>query len=157
MPNKKYVVTLTDDEQEQLKDLVSTGRTAAYRIKHANVLLKADANGDSWSDEQIASAFECSVRTVENIRKRFVVQGLQCALERKKREKPPVDPILDGDGEARLTALACSSPPEGRSNWTLQLLADRCVELKIADSISPQTVMRTLQKTNSSHTVRRAG
>lgn len=157
MPNKKYVVTLTDEEQEQLKDLANTGRTAAYRIKHANVLLKADTNGDSWNDEQIADAFGCSVRTVENIRKRFVLQGLESALERKKREKPPVDPILDGEGEARLTALACSSPPEGRSNWTLQLLADRCVELKLADSISPQTVMRTLQKTNSSRTVRRAG
>lgn len=155
--NKKYVVTLEDQEREELQEIVSVGKTQAYRIKHANILLKSDANGDSWTDEDIAAAFGCSTRTVENVRQRFVLQGMAAAIERKKREKPPTAPVLDGAGEARLTALACSAPPDGRSRWTLQLLADRCVELNIVESISPQTVMRTLKKMNSNHIAKRAG
>jgi len=151
------VVTLTDKERDQLQELVSTGKTQAYRIKHANILLKSDANGDAWTDEDVAAAFGCSTRTVENVRQRFVLQGLEAAIERKKREKPPTDPILDGAGEARLIALACSTPPDGYSRWTLKLLADRCVELNITDAISPQTVMRTLKKMNSNRIVKRAG
>jgi len=157
MANKKYIVTLTSDERELLRELVDTGKTQAYRIKHANILLKADREQEAWNDLQIAQAFGCHQNTVANVRLRFVLQGLETALERQQRKTPPVEPILDGAGEARLTQLACSTPPEGRADWTLELLADQCVVLKIADSISPQTVMRTLKKTNSSRTVKRAG
>lgn len=153
---KKYIVTLTDEECQQLRSLIDTGKTQAYRIKHANVLLKADGR-EGWTDQRIAEAFGCSVRTVENIRQRFVTQGLEAALDRKKRETPPTEPILDGAKQARLTALACSEPPEGRSRWTLQLLADELIRLEIVESISDETVRRSLKKTSFSHTARRAG
>ncbi len=150
MPNRKYIVRLRCDERKQLQDLVSKGRTQAYRIRHAHILLKADAEGPGWGDEAIAEAFSCHRRTVEGLRKRLVIQGLDAALERKKRERPPIEPILDGEREARLIALACSQPPKGRSRWTLELLADKLVELHIVESISYRTVQRALKKTNSS-------
>ena len=146
--DKKYIVRLTDEERKQLRALVSKGRVQAYKIKHANILLKADAEGPGWIDEAIAEAFGCHKGTVEGIRKRFVLQGLEAALDRKKRERPPRERILDGAKEARLIALACTQPPEGRSRWTLELLADKLVELKVVESISYQTVRRTLKKTN---------
>lgn len=146
--NKKYVVRLTSDERKELEDLVRKGQTQAYRIKHAHVLLKADAGGPVWIDEAIAEAFCCHIRTVEGIRKRFVLQGLEAGLERKKRATPPRERILDGEKEARLIALSCSQPPQGRSRWTLELLADKMVELKVVDHISYQTVRRTLKKTS---------
>ena len=146
--NKKYVVRLTSDERKELEDLVRKGQTQAYRIKHAHVLLKADAGGPVWIDEAIAEAFCCHIRTVEGIRKRFVLQGLEAALERKKRATPPRERILDGEKEARLIALSCSQPPQGRSRWTLELLADKMVELNVVDHISYQTVRRTLKKTS---------
>jgi len=146
--SKKYIVRLTSDERKRLKVLVSKGRTQAYKIKHAHILLKADADGPAWTDEAIAEAFSCHKRTVEGIRKRFVLQGLEAALERKKRATPPRERILDGEKEARLIALSCSQPPQGRSRWTLELLADKMVELNIVDHISYQTVRRTLKKTS---------
>ena len=145
---KKYIVRLTDEERQQLGDLVGKGQAQAYKIRHAHILLKADAEGPCWTDQAIADAFSCHRGTVEGIRKRFVEQGLQGALERKKREKPPREKILDGEGEARLIALSCSQPPEGRSRWTLELLADKLVELNVVASISYRTVDRTLKKTN---------
>ena len=150
MPNRKYIVRLSFDERQDLQDLVSKGRTQAYRIRHAHILMKADADGPCWGDDAIGQAFSCHRRTVESIRKRFVLQGLDAALERKKRERPPIEPILDGEKEARLIALACSQPPKGRSRWTLELLADKLVELSIVESISYRTVQRALKKTNSS-------
>ena len=147
---KKYIVRLTPAEREQLQDLITKGRTQAYRIRHAHILLKADAGGPAWLDRNITEAFSCCRATVEGIRKRFVLEGLDAALERKKRAKPPREKILDGEKEARLIALACSEPPEGRSRWTLELLADELVALNIVESISYQTVKRTLKKTNSS-------
>jgi len=146
--NKKYVVRLTSDEHKELEDLVRKGQTQAYKIKHAHVLLKADAGGPVWTDEAIAEAFCCHFRTVEGIRKRFVLQGLEAGLERKKRATPPRERILDGEKEARLIALSCSQPPQGRSRWTLELLADKMVELNVVDHISYQTVRRTLKKTS---------
>jgi len=145
---KKYIVRLTEEERHQLGDLVGKGQAPAYKIRHAHILLKADAAGPCWTDQAIADAFSCHRGTVEGIRKRFVEQGVQGALERKKREKPPREKILDGDGEARLIALSCSQPPEGRSRWTLELLADKLVELNVVESISYRTVDRTLKKTN---------
>jgi len=154
---RKYVVRLRSEEREALEILVKKGKTQAYRIKHANILLAVDADGPDWSDEEAAEAFGCHVNTVANMRQRFVEQGLEAALERKRQKSPSRERILDGEKEARLITLACSAPPEGRSKWTLQLLADKLVALKIVESISDQTVRRTLKKTNSSLTCVSAG
>ena len=143
---------MTPQERKQLEDLVSKGKTQAYRIRHAHILLKADADGPAWLDRQITEAFSCNRSTVEGIRKRFVMEGLDSALERKKRAKPPTERILDGAKEARLIALACSEPPAGRSRWTLHLLADELVALNIVEKISYRTVQRALKKTNLSLT-----
>jgi len=145
---KKYIVSLMEEERSLLKDLISKGKASAYKIKHANVLLKVDINGSNWTDVEAAKAFMCTPVTVYNIRQRFVEQGLDAALERKKRESPPIKKILEGEKEARLIQIACSKAPAGHANWTLRLLAHKLIELEIVDSISPATVMRTLKKTN---------
>jgi hypothetical protein len=145
---KRYVVRLSQEECESLTELVSKGTAPAYKIKHAHILLKADANGPNWTDERIADAFGCHLGTVGLVRKRLVEGGLEAALERKQREFPPRERILDGKGEARLIALACSTPPDGRERWTLELLADRMVQLRVVEDISYETVRRTLKKTS---------
>jgi transposase len=147
---KKYLVELTSEERRQLEGLVKKGRVAGYKIRHAQMLLKADQGkqGSGWRDKQIAQAFGAHLTTVERLRKRFVEQGLDAALERNKRQNYTCK--LDGDAEARLITIACGEPPEGRNEWTLRLLADRLVELSVVDSISHMTVSRTLKKTNSS-------
>jgi hypothetical protein len=145
---KKYIVRLTSEERRHLQAMVRKGKLAAYRIKHANILLAADVEGPGWPDARIAEAFSCHPRSVENVRRRFVLEGLAAALERKKQARPSRQRKLDGDGEAQLIALACSKPPEGRDRWTLQLLADALVRLEVVDSICDQTVRRTLKKTN---------
>jgi transposase len=148
---KKYIVTLRDDERAELTELARCGKAAAYKITHARILLKADASegGPAWQDQEIADALDVGTATIERLRRRFVEQGLEAALSRKKQlnRKPPV---LDGAAEARLVALACSAPPEGRVCWTLRLLADRLVELEVVPAVSYETVRRTLQKTRSS-------
>jgi transposase len=149
---KKYVVALSSGERQRLERSVGSGAGAAYRIRHAHIVLKADVRGPGWTDERIAEAFGCHVRTVENVRRRCVVDGLDAALERKKQEHPSRSRKLDGAGEARLVAVACSTPREGRDRWTLQLLADELVRLNVVDSIGVQTVRRTLKKTNCSLT-----
>jgi len=146
--NKRYVVRLTVEERRQLEALVKKGKGAAYRIKHANILLAVDADGPGAGDEVAAKTLSCHVNTVGNVRQRFVEHGLEAALNRKRQERPSRERILDGRGEARLIALACSQPPAGRGRWTLRLLADRLVELQVVPSISEQTVRRTLKKTN---------
>ena len=148
--NKTYIVRLTGPEREQLKRMVDAGKAAAYRIKHANILRKIDADGPKWTDEQAAEAFGCHANTVRNIRRRFVEGGLSSALERKKQQSPSRARKLDGRAEARLIALRCGDPPEGFSRWTLHLLADKLVELKVVDSISHETVRQTLKKTSLS-------
>ena len=145
--NKKYIVRLTADEREFLGAFISKGKRAAYKIKHANILLKTDADGPAWSDEAISEAFSVSIGTVRNVRQRFVERGLSGALERKKQSRPSRERILDGEKEARRLAIACSKAPEGCTRWTLQLLADEMVRLNIVESISYQTVRRTLKKT----------
>ena len=149
---KKYKVTLTAEERQQLHDLVNTGKAAAKKLAHARILLKADAapGGPAWLDPRIADALEVSVATVERVRQRFVEQGLDAALSRKPRERPARQPKLDGRGEARLIALACSAPPQGRKEWTMKLLADRLVELEVVDTISDETVRRVIKKSSSS-------
>jgi len=149
---KKYIVRLSSEEREVLESLVRKGKTQAYRIKHANILLAVDADGSNWSDEEAAEAFGCHMNTVSNVRQRLVEEGLEAAVGRKKQKSPSRERILDGEKEAKLIALACSEPPEGRSKWTLQLLADKLVTLEVVDSICDQTVRRTLKKTNSSLT-----
>lgn len=155
--NKKYIVRLTEKERRELRAMVKKGRVAAYKIRHANILLKADADGPGWTDVRIAEAFGCHPRTVENVRRRIVMQGLDAAIARKKQDRPSRERKLDGDGEARLVTIACSEAPDGRDRWTLQLMADELVRLRVVDTISDQTVRRTLKKTRSSRTARSAG
>ena len=149
---KKYKVTLTADERRYLKELIAAGKAAAQKLAHARILLKADAapDGPAWTDDRIADAVEISTDTVARVRQRFVEDSLEAALTRKKPARPPVPPKLDGRAEARLITLAYSSPPDGRARWTMQLLADRLVELEVVDAVSDETVRRTLQKTRSS-------
>ena len=148
---KKYRVELTDEEQRELKSLVSKGRAAAYKQTHGRILLLSDENqaGGAMQDQDIAGVLKVGIATVERVRRRCVDEGLEAALGRReqlnRRQKK-----LDGSGEAHLIALACSQPPEGRASWTLQLMADQLVELEIVDSISTETVRRTLKKTKSS-------
>ena len=149
---KKYKVTLTADERQSPHDLVAAGKAAAQKPAHARILLKADAapDGPAWTDARIAEAVEVNRTTVERVRQRFVEQGLEAALVRKKQDRPSRERKLDGAGEARLVTLACSEPPRGRAAWTLRLLADRLIELQVVDTISTETVRQVLKKTNSS-------
>jgi transposase len=148
MGTRKYIVTLTSEERKRLAWLVSKGQDKAYRIKHANVLLAVDENGPNLSSQEAARAFSCHLNTVSNLCQRFVEQGLEAALERKKRPSPPTPRKLDGRGEAQLIALACRQPPDGSSRWALRLLADELVQLGVVESISHETVRQTLKKTN---------
>ena len=150
--NKKYIVRLTAKEQEELENLVKKGKTQAYRMKHANILLAIDVDGPNWSDRQAAKAYKCHENTARNVRRRFVEQGLEAALERKEQQVLSRKRIIDGENEARLISIACSSPPKGCAKWTMQMLADELVILNIVDSVSGQTVWRTLKKTNLSLT-----
>ncbi len=147
---KKYIVRLEPEERERLEKLVGSGKAAAYRIRHANILLASDQSGQGagLKDEQIAKTLGVSVRSVEYLRQRFVEEGLEAALDRKKQIRPSMEVKLDGHKEAKLVAMCCSKPPEGRRRWTLRLLADRLVELEVVESVSHETVRRTLQKTN---------
>jgi transposase len=145
---KKYIVRLTSEERERLNGLVSKGRASARKIGRARVLLTVDADGPNWTDQQAADAFGMRANTVADIRERFVEEGLDRALERKKPDEPPRRRKLDGAGEARLIAMACGEAPEGRARWTLRLLAGQLVELAIVDGISHETVRRTLKKTS---------
>ena len=151
MPKKLYVVTLTAAERSYLQALIAKGKAAAQKRLHAQILLKADAgpHGDGWKDEQILKAFDVGRRTVERVRQRLVEEGLEAALTRKSQQNRMARKI-DGAAEAHLIATACSKPPEGRTRWTLKLLADRLVQLEMVDTVSPETVRRTLKKTKSS-------
>lgn len=148
--NKKYVVGLTSEERTTLQRLVSVGKAAARKILHARILLQADQgrDGPAWTDGQIAEALTVHPRTIAGVRQRLVEQGLQAAVNRKKQQRPSRRPKLDGKAEAHLIALRCGEPPEGRTRWTLHLLADRLVELKVVDSVSYETVRRALKKTS---------
>ncbi len=144
---KQYIVRLTEAERETLRSMVKKGRDAAYKIRHANVLLAVDADGPAFKDKQAAEAYGCHPATVAQIRRRFAERGLDGALHRKKQERPSRQRRLDGEAEAVLLAQACSPPPEGATCWTLKLLAERLVELEVVESVSDQTVRRTLKKT----------
>ena len=151
MPLPKYMVRLTDEERTGLTDLIRTGKRAASVLIHARILLKADvgSDGSGWDDGRIAEALACGASTVYRVRQAFVERGLEAALQRKKPTGRQYRK-LDGAQEARLIALACGAPPEGRSRWTMRLLADRLVELEVVDTIGPECVRTTLKKTRSS-------
>ncbi len=149
--NKKYRVRLTDEERNHLEKLVRKGKAHARKLLYARILLKADEDGPAWTDERIAEALEVSIATVARERRRYCEEGLEVALLPKKPARPRRR-VLDGRAEAHLIALACSNPPEGRDHWPLRLLADRMVELGYVESLSYETVRRTLKKTASSLT-----
>jgi hypothetical protein len=145
--SKKYVVRLTDVERQVLLEVVGKFKGTSQKVRRAQVLLKADADGPDWTDARIADAFGCRTQSVENIRERFVTRGFELALNGLPRLKPPRQKLLDGEQEAKVIALRLGSPPPGFSNWTLRLLAERVVALEIVESISYETVRRTLKKT----------
>ncbi len=144
---KKYIVELTDDERSSLREVVKKLKGTSQKVKRANILLKADACGPGWTDARIAEACDCRTKTVENIRQRFVESGFDVVLNGKKRDSPPTAKLLDGEQEAKIIAMRLGTPPKGYGKWTLRLLARKVVELEIIDSVSYQTVRRTLKKT----------
>lgn len=148
MPKVRYHVRLSDEERKTLLKMVSMGSASAKSIMHANVLLAADENaeGTKKSETEIAELFHVHPQTVHTIRQQYSEHGLQVALGRKKRSTPPVEPKLTGEVEAKIIALSCSTPPPGRSKWTLRLLADKAVELQYIESISHVAVGRLLKK-----------
>jgi transposase len=159
VPVKKYVVRLGAEEREQLNALIRKGKSSAQRLMKARILLKADVSedGEGWSDNEIVKALETSLTTVYRTRQQLVEEGLEAVLSRKKPSRTSVLPIFDGEKEAKLIALACSKPPEGRSRWTLRMLENKVVELDIVERASDSTIGRVLKKLNSSRTSKRNG
>ena len=145
--NKKYIVRLTAREREVCRETLRKLNGGSENVRRAQILLKADADGPAWTDQQIADAFSCRTKTVENIRQRCVLDGFEQALERKRRESPPVPKLLNGEQEAHLIALRLGPPPKGYAHWSLRLLTRRVVELGVVESISRETIRRTLKKT----------
>lgn len=145
----RYKVTLTQEERGQLESLTRSGKAAAAKFVHARALLLCDAgaHGDPWTVADVAAALGVTARTIEHLKQRFVEEGIESALERRPRITTP-KVTFDGEFDARLTALACSPAPSGRARWTLRLLAQKAVELKLTPSVSPMTVQRALKKTN---------
>ncbi len=148
--NKKYIIRLSADERQMLGKLARSGKAAARKITRARVLLKADTgeDGPGWTDQRIAEAFDVGVRMIEKVRCRCVEEGPEAAAFGRVWSDRPGQRKLDGAGEARLVTIACSAPPTGRARWTMQLLADELVALQVTDSISDETVRRTLKKTS---------
>ena len=144
---KMYVVRLTDQERDELQSVVKKLKGTGQKVRRAQILLKADADGPNWTDERIAEAFSCRTRTIEMIRQRLVERGFEETLHRLERAQPPVEKLLTGEQEARVIAMRLGPPPKGYANWTLRLLARKVVELAIVDSVSYETVRRTLKKT----------
>lgn len=143
---KKYIVRLTDAERAELAQVIKKLKGTAQKVRRAQILLKADADGPNWTDARIAEAFSCRTKTVENVRQRLCERGFREALDGARRAEPPVPKMLDGKQEAELIALRLGTPPPGYANWTLRLLARRVVELGIAPAISHETVRRALKK-----------
>ena len=143
---KKYIVRLTADECDALEDVIKKLQGGHEKVRRAQILLKADADGPAWCDSRIAEAFGCRRQTVEVLRQRFVESGFQETLDRKKRVDPPTEKLLDEEQEAKIIAKRLGPPPKGYANWTLRLLARKVVELRIVDTVSYETVRRTLKK-----------
>ncbi len=149
----RYKVTLTAEERARLTELTRNGKTASAKFIHARALLLCDAGeyGDPWKVADVAAALGVTARTIEHLKQRVVEEGLDATLVRKASRKPR-EPSFDGEFDARLTALACSQAPDGYRRWTVRLLANKLVELKIVESVSAMTVQRSLKKTNCSLT-----
>ncbi len=154
MGYKKYIVELSAGERNRLRDVISKGKASAKAILKARIVLKADqgADGEGWTDERICEALETNITMVARTRAKLVNEGLDAVLARKKRARPPIEPIFDGEAQAQLIALACSKPPPGYARWTIRLLADKVVEMNIVDHAHFNTVGRALKKTISSPT-----
>lgn len=144
---KKYIVRLSKQERNTLREVVKKLKGGSQKVRRAQILLKADADGPAWNDARIAEALGCRRQTVEMLRQRLVECGFQETLDGKKRANPPTEKLLDGEQEAKIIATRLGPPPKGYANWTLRLLARKVVELKIVDAISYETVRRTLKKT----------
>jgi len=144
---KKYIVRLSDLERETCREVIGKLKGTSQKVRRAQILLKADAEGPGWTDRQIAEAFGCRTKTVEDIRQRLVERGFEQTLQRKKSQTAAAQKLLDGSQEAKVIAMRLGSPPKGYANWTLRLLARKVVELKIVSSISHETVRQTLKKT----------
>ena len=144
---KKYIVRLTDQERKALHEVIKKLKGSSQKVKRAQILLKVDADGPCWTDDRIAEAFGCRRQTVENIRQRCVECGFQQTLEGKKPDKPPTEKLLNGEQEAKIIATRLGPPPQGYANWTLRLLARKVVELEIVETVSYETIRRTLKKT----------
>ncbi len=140
---KKYIVRLTDDERSQLHEVLKKLKGSSQKVRRAQVLLKADADGPNWTDQRIAEAFDCRVQTVEKIRRRLVEEGLVETLNGAKRERPPTEKLLNGEQEAKVIAMRLGQPPRGYGSWTLRLLTREVVEMEIVDSISHETIRRS--------------
>jgi hypothetical protein len=144
---KRYIVRLAEAERQTLHEVIKKLKGTGQKVRRAQVLLKADADGPAWSDARIAEAFSCRRQSVERIRQRCVESGFQETLDGKKRATPAIEKLLDGQQEAKVIALRLGPPPTGYANWSLRLLARRVVALEIVESISYETVRRTLKKT----------
>jgi len=145
--HKKYIVRLSDEERGICQQIIKHLKGSSQKFRRAQILLKADADGPGWSDVKIAEAVDCRVQTIENVRKRLVTEGFDLALNGQTRQEPPTLPKLDGEAEAQLIAMRLGKPPVGYGHWTLQLLADELVALEVVESISHETVRKTLKKT----------
>ena len=144
---KKYIVKLSTAERKALEEVVKKFKGSSQKVRRAQILLKADANGPAWTDTRIAEAYGCRCQTVENVRQRLVECGFQQTLDGNQRETPPTEKLLDGEQEAKIIAMRMGPPPKGHADWTLRLLSRKIVELEIVESISHETVRRTLKKT----------
>lgn len=143
---KKYLVRLTAEERSELQEVVKKLKGTSQKVKRAQILLKADVDGPNWTDQRIAEAFDCRPQTVESIRQRLVERGFPETLQGAKPQVPRNRKLLTGDQEARVIAMRLGPPPKGYANWTLRLLSRKLVELEIVDSISHESVRRTLKK-----------
>lgn len=144
---KKYIVRLTEEERKVLLEVVKKLKGSSQKVRRAQILLKADADGPAWTDQQIAEAYGCRRQTVENVRQRLVTEGFEATLNGKQRAAPARTPVFDGKQEAQVIALRLGRPPKGFANWSLRLLAEKVVELRIVGAVSHETVRRTLKKT----------
>ncbi len=143
---KKYIVRLSEDERRQLREVIKKLKGSSQKVRRAQILLKADIEGANWTDERIAEAFDCRTKTVENIRQRLVEKGFEYTLNGAPRLNPPTSKLLDGEQEAHIIAMRLGPPPKGFANWSLRLLSRKVVELGIVDSVSHETLRRTLKK-----------
>jgi len=145
--HKKYIVRLSDEERGICQQIIKHLKGSSQKFRRAQILLKADADESGWSDVKIAEAFDCRVQTIEHVRKRLVTEGFDLALNGQQRQEPPTRPKLDGEAEAQVIAMRLGKPPVGYGHWTLQRLADALVALEVVESISHETVRKTLKKT----------